>query len=180
MAQNELVKKLLEKEAKAAEKLKKEIERTESLMVYERKFADKGYIAGIDGLRLFATTTAIAIGVNPAKKGFLTVEQRRQWIDACIGWRTGVRVVTFTGLAAQAAIEHGACCFVKGIRTMQDFEYEMQMAQTNHDLCGLDTTLLYTSPQLAHISSSLVRELHALGQNVRQYLPDKAPLDILP
>lgn len=122
----------------------------------------------------------IAIGVNPAKKGFLTVEQRRQWIDACIGWHTGVRVVTFTGLAAQAAIEHGACCFVKGIRTMQDFEYEMQMAQTNHDLCGLDTTLLYTSPQLAHISSSLVRELHALGQDVRQYLPDMAPLDILP
>ncbi|MBQ9218216.1 MAG: pantetheine-phosphate adenylyltransferase [Muribaculaceae bacterium] len=122
----------------------------------------------------------IAIGVNPDKVGFLTIDQRHRWIDACIGWRNGVRVVTFTGLAAQAAIDQGACCFVKGVRTMQDFEYEMQMAQANHDLSGLDTVLFYTAPQLAHISSSLVRQLHTLGQDVRPYLPDMAPIGMLP
>ncbi len=130
-------------------------------------------------LQLF-DEVVIAIGVNPAKQGLLTVEQRRQWVDACIGWRPGVRVVTFTGLAAEAALEHEACCFVKGVRTMQDYEYEMQMAQANHDLCGLDTVLLYTAPQLAHVSSSLVRQLHALGRDVSDYLPGTAPLHMLP
>lgn len=122
----------------------------------------------------------VAIGFNSAKKGFLPIEQRKQWIEACLSCHKQVRVVTFEGLAADAAIQSGACCFVKGIRTMQDFEYEMQMAQANHDLCGLDTILLYTAPQLAHISSSLVRELHALGQDVSPYLPDRAPLPMLP
>lgn len=130
-------------------------------------------------LQLF-DEVVVAIGVNPDKQGFLTVDQRRQWVDVCIGWRPGVRVVTFDGLAAQAALDLGACCFVKGVRTMQDFEYEMQMAQANHDLCGLDTVLLYTAPQLAHISSSLVRQLHTLGQDVSTYLPGAAPLHMLP
>lgn len=122
----------------------------------------------------------IAIGINPDKKGFLPFETRKQWIESCVSWHKGVRVVTFEGLAADAAMEHGACCFIKGVRTAQDYEYEMQMAQVNHDLCGLDTILFYTNPELAHISSTIVRQLHALGQNVSEYLPDMAPLHLLP
>lgn len=122
----------------------------------------------------------IAIGINPDKKGFMTVDARKQWIELCVASHKQVRVVTFNGLAADAAVENGACCFIKGVRTVQDFEYEMQMAQVNHDLCGLDTILFYTNPQLAHISSTVVRQLHALGQDITPYLPTTAPLNMLP
>ena len=122
----------------------------------------------------------IAIGINPDKKGFLPIETRKQWIESCVSWHKGVRVITFEGLAADAAVENDACCFIKGVRTAQDYEYEMQMAQVNHDLCGLDTILFYTDPELVHISSTSVRQLHALGQDVSAYLPDMAPLNLLP
>ena len=122
----------------------------------------------------------IAIGINPDKKGFLPIAVRKQWIESCLLGHKNVRVVTFDGLAASAAVEHGACCFIKGVRSAQDYEYEMQMAQVNHDLCGLDTILFYTHPGLAHISSTVVRQLHALGQDIAPYLPDKAPLNLLP
>lgn len=121
----------------------------------------------------------VAIGVNPAKQGYLTPEQRQQWIESCLPWHKDVRVITFDGLAADAAIKHGACCFIKGVRTMQDYEYEMQMAQANHDLCGIDTLLLFTAPEYAHVSSSLVRELLSHGQDVTPYLPSTAPISML-
>lgn len=129
-------------------------------------------------LRLF-DEVVIAIGINPDKRGFLTIEQRKQWIEACMASHDRVRVVTFSGLAADAARDNGACCFIKGIRSMQDYEYEMQMAQANHDLCGLDTVLLYTAPHLAHVSSTLVRQLHALGHDISEYIPDAAPINLL-
>lgn len=130
-------------------------------------------------LRLF-DEVIIAIGVNPAKRGFMSVDKRKQWIEACFPANDRVRVVSFSGLAAQAAVDHRACCFVKGVRTMQDYEYEMTMAHANRDLCGLDTVLLFSDPVVAHVSSTLVRQLHSLGAEVRHYLPDSAPLNLLP
>lgn len=122
----------------------------------------------------------VAIGINPAKQGFLPVDVRKRWIETCLIGHPTARVVTFDGLAAEAADRYGACCFIKGVRTVQDYEYEMQMAQVNHDLCALDTLLFYTDPALAHISSSLVRELYHLGRDVAALLPATAPLHLLP
>ena len=73
-----------------------------------------------------------------------------------------------------AAPEVGAGAVIRGLRSQLDLAYEEPMARMNHHLAGVDTVLLLTDPTLAHISSSLVREVHALGGDVSDMLPAPA------
>ncbi len=82
-----------------------------------------------------------------------------------------VRVESYTGLTVDFAREQGATAIVRGVRTMADFEYEMQMADVNRQLAGIETILLPASPQLASLSSSVVRELAHLGRDISAFLP---------
>ncbi len=113
----------------------------------------------------------IAIGVNPDKQAMLSVENRRRWIESVFANEPRVSVATYTGLTTEAAREVGATVLLRGVRMVQDFEYEMIMAEVNRELSGLETVLLYTLPSLSHISSSIVRELYSHGIDVSAYLP---------
>ena len=121
----------------------------------------------------------IAIGVNVDKRGFMSMEQRKAWIESVFADEPRVRVVCYTGLTVDVACECGARFFLRGVRMIQDFENEMHMAEINRRLGGIETVLLYTLPEFSHISSTIVRELYNYHQDASEYLPRGAPLSLL-
>ncbi|MBR6431410.1 MAG: pantetheine-phosphate adenylyltransferase [Muribaculaceae bacterium] len=122
----------------------------------------------------------IAIGVNADKRSFMTMEQRKVWIESVFKDDPQVEVVTYTGMTVDVAREVGTRFIVRGVRLIQDFENEKHLAEVNRDLTGIETILLYTLPEYSHISSSIVRELVHYGQDVSAYLPENADISQLP
>ena len=113
----------------------------------------------------------IAVGYNEQKQGWLPVEERVAAIKKLYEGEPRVRVESYTGLTVDFAKEQGIGAIVRGVRTVADFEYELQMADVNRRLTGIETLLLPASPELACLSSSVVRELAHFGHDVSQFLP---------
>lgn len=82
-----------------------------------------------------------------------------------------VRVITYAGLTTDLAEAVSADALLRGVRSVRDFEYERDLADTNRRLQGIETVLLYTLPEHAAISSTVVRELAAYGHDVSMFLP---------
>ena len=122
----------------------------------------------------------IAIGVNADKRSFMTMEQRKAWIESIFKDSPQVEVITYTSMTVDVAREVGTQFIVRGVRLIQDFENEKHLAEVNRDLTGIETILLYTLPEYSHISSSIVRELFRYGQDISPYLPVDADLSQLP
>jgi len=81
-------------------------------------------------------------------------------------------VTSFRGLLVEHVRDVGADTVIKGLRTVEDYEYETQMAQMNHHMTGMETLFLPTRPQYRFISSSLVKEVARLGGPVGGLVPD--------
>lgn len=114
----------------------------------------------------------VAVGLNPAKNPKFTLEERVALIEACVADLPNVEVRGFSGLVVDFAREHGVTVLVRGVRNGVDVDYERQMAVMNRDLYDrLDTVMLAPSPEYAHLSSSLVRELAGLGAPVEKLVP---------
>ncbi len=113
----------------------------------------------------------VAVMHNPDKKGFLPVDERVELIkNACMGIKN-VRVIAHGGLLIECAAQEKADAVIRGVRPLGDFESEFQMAQINRMLGGVETLLLPTSPQVANISSSIVRQVAAFGGDVSAFVP---------
>ena len=113
----------------------------------------------------------IAVGYNEQKQGWLPVEERVAAIKKLYEGEPRVRVESYTGLTVDFAKEQGIGAIVRGVRTVADFEYELQLADVNRRLTGIETLLLPASPELASLSSSIIRELAHFGHDVSQFLP---------
>ena len=113
----------------------------------------------------------VAIGINRNKRSFLTEEQRVRMISDYYAGEPKVEVISYDGLTVDAAHECGARFLLRGVRMIQDFEYEKNLAEVNRSISGLETVLLYTLPEYGHISSSIVRELISYGRDVSALLP---------
>lgn len=114
----------------------------------------------------------VAVGHNVAKNPKFTLEERIQLIRESTSDLKNVKVVGFSGLVVDFARENKVTVLVRGVRTVGDVDYEKQMAVMNRDLYPqLDTVMLTPSPEYAHLSSSLVRELVALGAPVEKLVP---------
>lgn len=113
----------------------------------------------------------VAIGVNRNKRSFLTEEQRVRMISDYYAGEPKVEVISYDGLTVDVAHECGARFLLRGVRMIQDFEYEKNLAEVNRSISGLETVLLYTLPEYGHISSSIVRELISYGRDVSALLP---------
>ena len=124
----------------------------------------------VRGLQLF-DEIIVAIGRNAQKPGYASPEERLQAIQQVYADHPRVRVYIYEGLTIDFAQQVGASCILRGVRSVQDFEYERQIADANKQLSGIDTVLLYTRPEYAHISSSLVRELKSYNKDITDYLP---------
>jgi pantetheine-phosphate adenylyltransferase len=113
----------------------------------------------------------IGIGQNQAKQSTFSLTERLERIEKAFADESRVVVTTYDGLTVDFARKHGATHIVRGVRSTIDFEYERNIAEANRQLSGIETVLLYTSPEYGHISSTLVRDLHAHGRDITNYLP---------
>ena len=122
----------------------------------------------------------IAIGVNYNKQTLTTADERIAWIQGIFRNEPRVRVIYYTGLTVDAARQCGATYILRGVRMIQDFEYEKNIAETNRAMSGIETVLLYTLPEYGHISSSIVRELVKYNHDVSEYLPKNCDPALIP
>ena len=113
----------------------------------------------------------IAIGVNRNKQSLMSEEKRVEAIRSLYESNDKVEVISYDGLTVDAAKKYGARFLLRGVRQVADFEYERNLAEVNRNISGLETILLYTLPEYAHISSSIVRELASYGKDVTNLLP---------
>ena len=113
----------------------------------------------------------IGVGYNEQKPGWMPIEERVEKIRQIYAEEPRIKVESYKGLTADFAKEKGISAIVRGVRTASDFEYELQMADVNKQLTGIETVLLPASPQLASLSSSVVRELAHFGQDISAFLP---------
>lgn len=133
-----------------------------------------GHASIVDrGLRIF-DRIVIGIGVNADKPGSQAdADARCAGISAIYRSDPRVSVIVYSGLTADAAAAAGACALLRGVRSVHDFEYERDMADINRRLSGIETVLLYSLPEMACLSSSVVRELRSYGRDVTEFLPEK-------
>ncbi|MFE9788128.1 pantetheine-phosphate adenylyltransferase [Nocardia salmonicida] len=113
----------------------------------------------------------VTVNVNPKKQGMFTVEERMELLRESVAHLPNVRVASWQGLTVDFAKQEGISAIVKGLRDAGDFGYELQMAQMNHKLAGVDTFFIATNPSLSFLSSSLVKEVAAYGGDVSDMLP---------
>ena len=117
-------------------------------------------------------TVIVAVIRNPQKtQSLFTLEERQDLLARCLAHVPNIRIEFFKGLLVEFAKEHGAQAIVKGLRAVSDFDYELQMAQMNQRLSGIDTFFLSTSPQYSFLSSSLVKEVARYGGDVSSMVP---------
>ena len=115
----------------------------------------------------------IAVSYNMNKKGFLSVEERVELIKKSIYGLKNVEVDAFEGLTVEYAKKKNADVLLRGLRTSFDFEYELQLSQTNNALYSdLKTVFLITKPDYNFISSSMVREILANKGNISRFVPE--------
>jgi pantetheine-phosphate adenylyltransferase len=116
---------------------------------------------------------ALVVGVldNPAKQPLFGAEERVSMLKEVTQDLPNVEVDAFSGLLVDHARRRGADVVVKGLRAVSDFEYEIQMAQMNRSLSGLETLFVTAAPQWSFLSSSLVKEVAAFGGDVGALVP---------
>jgi pantetheine-phosphate adenylyltransferase len=116
----------------------------------------------------------LVVGVldNPSKAPLFGVEERVAMLKAVTADLDGVEVASFSGLLVDFAESRGIGTIVKGLRAVSDFDYELQMAQMNHRLRGVETFFMSTDPNWSYLSSSLVREVAGFGGDVSSLVPE--------
>ncbi len=114
----------------------------------------------------------VAVGANPRKAGLFSVDERVELIREVTKDLAEVRVAVFDGLLVDFCREHGIQAIVKGLRAVGDFDYELQMAQMNLRLTGVETVFVPTSPEYSFLSSSLVKEVATYGGDVSGLVPE--------
>lgn len=113
----------------------------------------------------------VAIGINDAKHTLFSLEERMEAIRRLYHGEPRVRVVSYDTLTVDLAKTLGAGFILRGVRSVADFEYEKTIADVNRRLSGIETVILFTEPEYAHISSSVVRELMRFGKDVSPFVP---------
>ncbi|MEU2227681.1 MULTISPECIES: pantetheine-phosphate adenylyltransferase [unclassified Streptomyces] len=113
----------------------------------------------------------VAVMINKAKKGLFEVEQRIELIREVTSEYANVRVEAFHGLLVDFCKQRDIPAIVKGLRAVSDFDYELQMAQMNNGLSGVETLFVPTNPTYSFLSSSLVKEVATWGGDVSHLVP---------
>lgn len=131
-----------------------------------------GHYSVVKRALTFMDEIIISIGINENKKTWFPVEKRVNMIKKLYKDEPRIKVMSYSSLTIDFAIEHDAKFIVRGIRTVNDFEYEETIADINRKLSGIETILLFTEPELSSVSSTIVRELLQYGKDVLDFLPE--------
>lgn len=130
-----------------------------------------GHKSIVDRTLLFADRVVIGIGINRDKHTMFSLQWRTDYIERVYRGDARIKIVSYEGLTTDIAREVGANCIVRGVRSIQDFEYERQLADINRQLTGIETLLMLTEEKYSYISSSMIRELIAYGKDVDSFVP---------
>ena len=117
----------------------------------------------------------LVVGVlnNNAKMPLFSVEERVKMLEEVTKDLPNVVIVPFNGLLVEFAKKLDARVIIRGLRAITDFEYELQMSQTNHKLeSSLETIFLTTSMEYSYLSSTMVKEIAAFGGDITQFVPE--------
>ncbi|MFV0133434.1 pantetheine-phosphate adenylyltransferase [Streptomyces sp. HMX87] len=113
----------------------------------------------------------VAVMINQAKRGLFEIEERMELIREVTAEYGNVRVESFHGLLVDFCKQRDIPAIVKGLRAVSDFDYELQMAQMNNGLSGVETLFIPTNPTYSFLSSSLVKEVATWGGDVSHLVP---------
>jgi len=132
----------------------------------------KGHLDVLETSARIFDKVIIAVAKNSEKKGFLTVDERVSLIKESAKHLPNVEVDSFDGLTIEYAKRRGAQILIRGLRAVSDFEYEMQLSQTNSVLASeIQTVFLITKPENSFISSSTVREIFLNAGDISKFVP---------
>ena len=131
----------------------------------------KGHVDVIDRCSSLFDRVVVAVANNPSKNPLFTAEERVALLEKCCVKLPNVTFASFDGLLVEFVRIAGANVIVKGLRVVTDFEYELQLAQMNRHLSGILTLFVPTNPEFGYLSSSLVKEVAALGGSVDSLVP---------
>ena len=124
------------------------------------------------GSRLFERLI-VGVGINPDKATLFSVEERVNLLREVVSGFRNVEVQPFTGLAVRFVREAGARIMIRGLRTLSDMEYEFTMSLMNLHLDpAIETVFLMAKEEFSHVSSTLLRQIAALGGELAKFLPD--------
>ena len=118
----------------------------------------------------------VAVLINKSKSSLFTVEERIEMLTEVTDGYGNVRVDAFHGLLVDYCRANRIPVIVKGLRAVSDFDYELQMAQMNHQMTGIETFFVPTSPQWSFLSSSLIKEIVRHGGDVSGMVPGNVQL----
>ncbi|SHK47014.1 Phosphopantetheine adenylyltransferase [Reichenbachiella agariperforans] len=114
----------------------------------------------------------VAIGHNSKKQRYFEIDFMIERIESVFADTDKVKVITYNELTASLAKKHGARYLLRGLRNTTDFEYENSISQVNRYLnASLETVFLITSPEYAHISSTIIREVHKYEGDISPFVP---------
>jgi pantetheine-phosphate adenylyltransferase len=114
----------------------------------------------------------VAVLVNDTKRGLFDIPERIELLREVVAQWPNVVVDSFHGLLVDFCRDRSIPVIVKGLRAISDFDYELQMAQMNHRLAGVETLFMTTNPLYSFLSSSLVKEIAKYGGDVSGLVPD--------
>ena len=124
----------------------------------------------------------VVVGVlhNSSKSPLFSVEERVKMLEEVTKDLGHVRIVPFHGLLAEFAANMEAGLIIRGLRAITDFEYELQMSQTNHKLePNVETMFLTTSIEYSYLSSTTVKEIAAFGGDLSQFVPEAVAVELM-
>lgn len=146
---------------------------TERIAIYPGTFdpITNGHLDIIARSRAQFDRVVVAVSQNPGKSPLFTLEERIAIVKEVVAAHDHIDVESFEGLLVDFAKRRGASALVKGLRAVTDFDYELQMAQMNHRLSGMETMFLVANPVYSFLSSSLVKEVAQFGGDVDEMVP---------
>lgn len=136
-----------------------------------------GHVDILEGALAIADKVVVAIGIHPGKTPMFTLDERKAMIDEVVrdlgdSALGRVSTVTFGGLTTDAARDAGATLLIRGLRDASDFDYEMQMAGMNQTAApDIQTIFLPSSPNVRHITATLVRQIAEMGGDASPFVP---------
>ena len=131
-----------------------------------------GHLDIIGRAALLYDELVVAVGMNPSKNRLFSFEERTKLLREATAGYGNVVVDSFDGLIVDFCRRREVQVIVKGLRAISDFDYELQMAQMNHGLAGVETMFMTTNPLYSFLSSSLVKEVATYGGDVSGLVPD--------
>jgi pantetheine-phosphate adenylyltransferase len=130
-----------------------------------------GHIDIIGRVAKLYDEVVVAVFVNQSKSSLFTVDERLEMLTEVTAEYPNIAIDTFEGLVVDYCQAHDIPVIVKGLRAVSDFDYELQMAQMNRGLAGVDTLFMPTNPEYSFLASSLVKEIAKWGGDVSSLVP---------